>query len=56
MLAVCIDDLIITKDNIRLIEQVKKELNQRYKMQDSGEMEFVLGLEVAQNTSKRTIN
>ena len=52
MVAVYFDDLIIAGDNLRLIVQVKDEFNQRYKVQDLREMEFVvLGLEVAQSTS-----
>jgi len=55
MLAVYVDDLIIAGDNLRLIDQVKDEFRQKYKMQDLGEMEFVLGLEVYQDISTKTI-
>ena len=46
LLLIYVDDIIITGNCKSHIEQVKKLLNQRFKMKDLGELRYFLGVEV----------
>uniref|UniRef100_A0A3Q7EXG3 Reverse transcriptase Ty1/copia-type domain-containing protein n=1 Tax=Solanum lycopersicum TaxID=4081 RepID=A0A3Q7EXG3_SOLLC len=44
-----IDDILITGSNLKLIQQVRKDLQYRFKMKDLGELKYFLGIEVSRN-------
>ncbi|XP_019237864.1 PREDICTED: uncharacterized protein LOC109218007 [Nicotiana attenuata] len=47
------DDMLVTGDSLKLIEETKTHLQQSFKMKDLGELEYFLGIEFAR--SKRGI-
>ena len=49
------DDLIIAGSNDDVINDVKRTLNKRYKMKDMGLLDWILGMEVIQNTGAKLI-
>ncbi|XP_070020087.1 uncharacterized mitochondrial protein AtMg00810-like [Nicotiana sylvestris] len=46
---VYVDDLLITCNNIMLLNQTKTDLQKNFKMKDLGELKFFLGIEVARS-------
>ncbi|XP_019251242.1 PREDICTED: uncharacterized protein LOC109230174 [Nicotiana attenuata] len=46
---VYVDDLLITGTNLKLIEQVRKDLQVRFKMKDLGELKYFLGIEFSRS-------
>ena len=48
VLVLYIDDLIITGNDLLLVEQIKAALCQRFEMADLGTLHFFLGLEIQQ--------
>ena len=56
IIALYVDDLIIAGSNDRVIAEVKKTLSKKYKMKDLGLLNWVLGMEVIQDLTNKTIN
>ena len=48
VLVLYVDDLIITGNDLLLVEQIKAALCQRFEMTDLGTLHFFLGLEIQQ--------
>lgn len=46
---VYVDDILITGDDIQLIQDTKSTLQQRFKIKDLGELRFFLGIEFARS-------
>ncbi|XP_018625624.1 uncharacterized mitochondrial protein AtMg00810-like [Nicotiana tomentosiformis] len=46
---VYVDDLLITGNNLHIIRQVRKELQERFKMNDLGELKYFLGIEFSRS-------
>ncbi|XP_060214071.1 uncharacterized mitochondrial protein AtMg00810-like [Lycium barbarum] len=46
---VYVDDLLVTGSNHKLIEQVRKYLQTKFKMKDLGELKYFLGIELARS-------
>ena len=46
VLVLYVDDLIITGNDLLLVEQIKAALCQRFEMTDLGTLHFFLGLEI----------
>lgn len=44
-----VDDLLVTGDDTRLVEEFKQEMMQVFKMTDLGLMSYFLGIEIKQN-------
>ena len=44
-----VDDLLVTGDDIRLVEEFKQEMMQVFEMTDLGLMSYFLGIEIKQN-------
>ena len=55
IIALYVDDLIIAGSNDDVINDVKRMLNKRYKMKDMGLLDWILGMEVVQNTGSKLI-
>lgn len=49
VVAVYVDDLLVTGNNIAMIESFKRKMSQRFKMNDMGKLSYYLGIEVEQN-------
>ncbi|CAN1181640.1 Retrovirus-related Pol polyprotein from transposon TNT 1-94 [Linum perenne] len=50
VMLVYVDDLIISGDNMDLINEVKRYLGTEFKVRDLGQLKYFLGLEVARST------
>lgn len=48
IIAVYVDDLLVTGSNITVIEKFKKQMNSRFEMSDLGKLTYYLGIEVQQ--------
>ena len=46
LITLYVDDLIMTRSEDNLIEEIKQQLSQKFEMKDLGEMHYCLGLEV----------
>ncbi|XP_070005358.1 uncharacterized mitochondrial protein AtMg00810-like [Nicotiana sylvestris] len=40
-----VDDLLVTRSSLRLIKKVRKDLQERFKMKDLGDLKYFLGIE-----------
>ena len=49
VLYLCNDDLIITDNNAKMFEEFKKEMAQKFEINDIGLMSYYLGIEVKQS-------
>jgi len=50
LVLVYVDDMLITGDSLKLIEETKVTLQQAFKMKDLGELRFFLGIEFARSS------
>ena len=50
-----VDDLLVIGGNIGVIEKVKAQLMDRFKMTDMGDVSRVLGLQVTRNREEKTL-
>ena len=50
MLLLCVDDMIITSDNLSGIQELKDFLSQQFGMKDLGYLSYFLGLEITHST------
>ncbi|GKV15182.1 hypothetical protein SLEP1_g25984 [Rubroshorea leprosula] len=46
LLLLCVDDMIITGDDVASVEELKQSLSQKFEMKDLGGLSYFLGLEV----------
>lgn len=49
MIAVYVDDLLVTGSNIAMIERFKQQMNKNFEMTDMGKLSYYLGIEVEQS-------
>jgi Reverse transcriptase (RNA-dependent DNA polymerase) len=56
ILAVHVDDCIITSSSSELMQQYKKELNVRYSLTDLGPIHWLLGIQVTRDRARHTIS
>jgi hypothetical protein len=49
LISLYVDDLIITRNVEKLINEIKKQLSKVFEMKDLGELHYCLGLEVWRN-------
>jgi hypothetical protein len=49
ILAIYVDDTILTTNNVRLLHYIKTTLNNEFEMSDLGEIHHCLGLEIIRN-------
>ena len=49
MLAVYVDDIIITGDDEREIIRLKENLSKEFEVKDLGQLRYFLGIEIARN-------
>ena len=56
MIALYVDDLTICTKDKAYMNRLKEKLNSRFKMEDMGELRYILGIEVARDREKRTIS
>jgi hypothetical protein len=56
ILAVHVDDCVITGSSEELISEYKRELNSRYSLTDLGPIHWLLGIKVTRNRKARTIS
>ena len=51
IVGVYVDDLIITRGNMEVLERFKKEMSKNFEMSDFGVLNYYLGIEVQQNST-----
>ena len=56
IVAVYVDDLTILASDLQDLADLKMTFAKRFKMEDMGELSYLLGLQVTRNRSKRTIS
>lgn len=49
IVAVYVDDLLVTGNNVSMIEKFKQQMSQNFQMSDMGMLSYYLGIEVVQN-------
>ena len=49
IISLYVDDLLVTGDNTRLVEEFKQEMMQAFEMTDLGLMTYFLGIEIKQS-------
>ena len=47
-----VDDLLVTRDDARIVEEFKQEMMQAFEMTDLGLMTYFLGIEIKQSQNK----
>jgi hypothetical protein len=52
LISLYVDDLIITRNAWKLIDEIKEQLSQVFEMKDIGELHYFLGLEVWRNVGQ----
>lgn len=55
IVTVWVDDLIIAGSTKAIINDFKTAISKRFKMKDSGELKYILGMEITRDRSKRTL-
>lgn len=55
ILTLYVDDLLVIGGNIEVIEKIKTQLMDRFKMTDMGDVSRVLGLQVTRNRAEKTL-
>lgn len=56
MISLYVDDLTICTKNPRDMDQIKQALHQRFKMEDMGELSYLLGIEITRDRKTRTLS
>ena len=56
IVCIYVDDITIASNRQKYIDQLRKSFKQKYKMDDKGELEWILGMRVTRNRHKRTIH
>ncbi len=56
MLILYVDDVIITNNNLSLLQQTKKYLFKKFEMVNMGPLQYFLGIQVQMNRTTRTIH
>ena len=56
VILVYVDDLLITGSSLKLIQQVRKDLQYRFKMKDLGELKYFLRIEFSRNADGILMN
>lgn len=49
IVAVYVDDLLVTGNNVSMIEKFKQQMSQKFQMSDMGKLSYYLGIEVEQS-------
>ena len=52
LISLYVDDLIITRNAEKLIDEIKEQMSQVFEMKDLGELHYCLGLEVWRNAGQ----
>ena len=55
IVVVYVDDLTIMSKNLSMINELKKELSQRFQMKDLGDINYILKMEVTRNHNNKTL-
>ena len=50
-----VDDILLIGNNIEMLESVKEYLNKSFSMKDLGEADFILGIKIYRDRSRRLI-
>jgi hypothetical protein len=56
ILAVYVDDMIVTGNNLECIAKFKDRMKTRFKMSDSGELSYFLGIQVQRDRAKKKLH
>ena len=56
IIALYVDDLLIACNTTKELTAIKRELTQKYEMQDIGEASFLLGIDIRRDRSNRSIS
>lgn len=51
MIAVYVDDLLVTGSSVLLIEDIKKKIGDQFEMSNLGKLSYYLGIEVEQKSN-----
>ena len=54
-LVLYVDDILLVGDDVKLLDNVKEYLNCKFSMKDLGEADYVLGIKIYRDRSKRLI-
>ena len=52
-LTLYVDDILLARNNMEMIQTAKKWLSSVFEMKDMGEARYVLGVEISRNRSKK---
>ena len=50
ILAVCVDDIVITSDDVEEIRGLKERLGKAFEVKDLGQLRYFLGIEIARSS------
>ena len=56
LLALYVDDFLLSSNNITLLRAIKSQLQQSFKMKDLGEAHYILGMQIARNRAEKSIH
>ena len=54
-LVLYVDDILLIKNNIPMLQSIKTLLSQKFFMKDLGEASYVLGIKISKNRSKKML-
>ncbi|KAJ1032337.1 hypothetical protein NDA18_001823 [Ustilago nuda] len=55
IVVIYIDDTLVIAPQLEMVLEVKKQIGQRWKMEDSGEVSHFLGIKISQDRARRTM-
>ena len=55
-LTLYVDDILLARNNLKMIEVTKKWLSSDFEMKDMGEARYVLGMEIIRNRPKKLLD
>ena len=56
ILALYVDDFLLSSNNITLLRQIKSQLQQGFKMKDLGEAHYILGMQITHKRAEKSIH
>ena len=55
ILTLYVDDLLVIRSDIQLIEKIRSKLMEKFKMTDMGDVSLVLGMQITRDREKKTL-
>ena len=56
ILSLYVDDILLARNDIEMLNKIKSELSKKFEMKDIGEASYVLGVQILRDRKSRTLS